>query len=547
MKLINYKHLVPAFLIALFIINCIQGATTELLADEAYYWAYSNFMDWGYFDHPPMVAVWIYISKLFFSTGEISVRFFSAITLSVTFYLVWMLIKHPKKHENQWIFVALTASTALFNVYGFITVPDTPLMFFIALFLIGYQKYLEDKSFISYLILSLSMAGMMYSKYQALLVIFFVLLSNFKIVKDYKIWLAALFSILLYTPHLYWQVLHEYPSFKYHLFERKQNSSYRFSDTTTHLLNTIAIIGFTFPVVYKAVFKTLKTDNLFFKALHYITFGFIIFFFLSTFKGHAQAQWIVAISIPLIVIPFHYLVDNPKNLKLFKILTSITVFFVIILRFAMANDGILPKQFEMHGNKTWALALQKKLNGNTPIFANSYQNPSTYWFYTGERPYEYNAWNSRKNQYDLWNYNRDYVIDNGVEINYFKKDYNDSVRRRNTSFIKLKNIVTPFKEVTKTHVSLKENVIIKPNTNYQVKVNVLNPYQYINQKDIEFKVAFKQKRQKILIDAKIADGILSFTTPSFKEFIPNQYQVVGKIKPMSYFVRMGDVIKIKEQ
>ena len=86
MKLTNYKHLVPAFLIALFIINCIQGATTELLADEAYYWAYSNFMDWGYFDHPPMVAVWIYISKLFFSTGEISVRFFSAITLSVTFY-----------------------------------------------------------------------------------------------------------------------------------------------------------------------------------------------------------------------------------------------------------------------------------------------------------------------------------------------------------------------------------------------------------------------------------------------------------------------------
>ncbi len=43
----------------LLILNLIQAANTELLDDESYYWAYSRFPAWGYFDHPPMIAVMI--------------------------------------------------------------------------------------------------------------------------------------------------------------------------------------------------------------------------------------------------------------------------------------------------------------------------------------------------------------------------------------------------------------------------------------------------------------------------------------------------------
>ena len=39
------------------LISFVQAAGTELFDDEAYYWVYSKFLDWGYFDHPPMVAV----------------------------------------------------------------------------------------------------------------------------------------------------------------------------------------------------------------------------------------------------------------------------------------------------------------------------------------------------------------------------------------------------------------------------------------------------------------------------------------------------------
>ncbi len=41
------------------VISLFQAGFTELMDDEAYYWVYSRHLDWGYFDHPPMVALLI--------------------------------------------------------------------------------------------------------------------------------------------------------------------------------------------------------------------------------------------------------------------------------------------------------------------------------------------------------------------------------------------------------------------------------------------------------------------------------------------------------
>ena len=160
-KLKHYKFLLPISILLLFILNVVQGGTTELLPDEAYYWVYSQYLDWGFFDHPPLVAVWIVLSDFLF-TNELSVRFFSSISFSLLIYLVWITIDHPLKKKFTWLFIVLVFSTALLNVYGFITTPDTPLLFFFALFLWSYKEYLTKRNTVSYLLLSLAITGMMY-------------------------------------------------------------------------------------------------------------------------------------------------------------------------------------------------------------------------------------------------------------------------------------------------------------------------------------------------------------------------------------------------
>ena len=541
-SIFNSRYFFLFFGIALFFVNIIQGFTTELISDEAYYWTYSNELSWGYFDHPPMVAIWIAISKLFFSSGELSVRFFSSITLPLTFYIVWLLIDNPVKKDYKWLFILLVLTTSLFNVYGFITVPDTPLMFFIALFLFGYQKYTKEKSTVSYLVLAVSMACMMYSKYQSVLVIGFVLLSNLKALKDGKIWLTALLTIALFSPHLIWQFENDFPSFKYHLFERKENTVYRFRDTYMHIINIIVIIGFTFPIVYKAFYKNLKNTELFQKALNFIVIGFIGFFFISTFKTHAQAQWIVPISIPLIIIPFNYLIKNKKDLKLFKTLAIITLVVTTFLRFAMAIDGLLPKQFEMHGNKKWTQALHKKLDNKTPLFYNSYQNTSLYWFYTGERPYQLNSWNSRKNQYDLYNYNKEYTISNPVLIGVNKRSFpNDSLPKKNKGKIYYKNTNGSYYKNSQLTLDFADNLSLEKNTKNSIPVKILKPQKNAIE-SLQIAIALRDGKNKKVFPAKLINQNIEFILPAFDNtFNPNKIQIIGTSNLEVDFIRLSPV------
>src|SRR3954469_25281330 len=46
------------------LLNFLQAKFTGLDGDEAYYWMFSRHLQWGYFDHPPMVALSIRIGEL---------------------------------------------------------------------------------------------------------------------------------------------------------------------------------------------------------------------------------------------------------------------------------------------------------------------------------------------------------------------------------------------------------------------------------------------------------------------------------------------------
>ena len=66
------------------LVNLVQAGLTELDPDEAYYWIYSLELGWGYFDHPPMVALMIRACTLILS-GEIGVRFWLVLLQPLSF------------------------------------------------------------------------------------------------------------------------------------------------------------------------------------------------------------------------------------------------------------------------------------------------------------------------------------------------------------------------------------------------------------------------------------------------------------------------------
>ncbi len=389
------------FLSVFLLLNLVQSYFTELIFDESYYWYYSQNMAWGYFDHPPMVALLIKISSLFFD-GELGVRFMSCLLSAANLIVLWLLIDHPKKKDYVVHFFVLTFSMTLLNAYGFFTLPDTPLLFFTSCFLLIYKKFIEKPSLGLSVLLGIVMACLMYSKYHAVLVILFVLLSNLKLLKSRFAWYAVIVALLCYMPHFYWLYDNNLVSIKYHLYERP-NGAYSFEKYTLgYFVNLVAIFGLTFPFIYYALVKT-KASSLFNKALLFLTYGVLIFFFISSFNRRIQTQWIIIICIPMVIIAFNYMLVNRTSMRWISRLGLANVVVILYLRVGLVHQPLLFNVFyESHGNKDWVKQIKDEVGDMPVVFENSYRRAPMYAFYSGgNTSFSLNNVQYRKNQYSI--------------------------------------------------------------------------------------------------------------------------------------------------
>jgi len=388
------------YLLALiFILNLFQGFFTELIFDEAYYWYYAQQMAWGYFDHPPMVALIVKISSLFFS-GELGVRFISSVLSAGTYLILWFLIDNQTKNKYILHYFILIFSMTLIHAYGFLTLPDTPLLFFTALFLLIYKNFLSSPSIGLSVILGLVMAALMYSKYHAVLVILFVLISNLRLVFNKYAWLSVLVALVCYTPHFIWLINNDFIPIKYHLFERP-NRVYEFGDFTLgFFVNLIALFGLTFPWIYRALLKTKETDK-FNKALLFLIYGIIAFFFISSFSRRIQTQWLIVICIPMIVVVYNQLLRDRITRKWIFILGIANILILMFLRIGLIYSPLFPIVYETHGNKDWVNNISSQVGPIPVIFENSYTEAPMYTFYSGNTSYSLNNIKYRQNQFTI--------------------------------------------------------------------------------------------------------------------------------------------------
>lgn len=381
------------------ILNLLQAHFTNLIFDEAYYWYYAKTFEWGYFDHPPMVAWMIQIGSLFFD-GELGVRFMSIVLSAGTPLLLWACLDPGKKDAYALHFLVLVFSMPLLHAYGFFTLPDTPLLFFTALFLLCYKKFLSDSNALVALGLGLAMAALMYSKYNAAIIILFVLFSNLRLVFNKWAWFAVFIALLCYVPHFKWLYDHDFVSIQYHLSERP-NQAYDFLKFTGgFFVNLIALLGLTFPWIYPTLFRTVAADK-FTKALLYLTYGVILFFFVSSFQRRVQTQWLIVICIPMALLAFNYMLTHKTTAVWLFRLGLANIALLLLARIGLIYEPLFPISFETHGNKKWIKEIENAATGAPIVFENSYRDAPMYEFYSGKPAISLNNIRYRQNQYSI--------------------------------------------------------------------------------------------------------------------------------------------------
>lgn len=387
------------FYAAWFLISLVQAAGTELFDDEAYYWVYSRYLDWGYFDHPPMIAVLIKLGTAILP-GELGLRFFIVLMGTATIALIEYLTQ-PKDIR---LFFAIVLNMAVLQIGGIIAVPDIPLLFFTALFFIAYKAFEQKNTLVTAVSLAIVIALLLYSKYHGILIIFFTILSNPSILTRWKTLLVILLSVGLFMPHVIWQILHGLPSINYHLFERL-SPPYKLSFTADYLLGQLLLTG---PLVgWLIIWAALKNRyaNATEKAMYWSVIGTYILFFLSSFRSRTEANWTILLMAPLIVLSYQFLSQNKNKARWIYRLLPYSIALVLIVRIYMILDiqalSFMPKD-EFHQNKEWAAAIKKKANGLPVVFTNSYQRASKYWFYAGDTSFSLNTHRYRRSNYNFW-------------------------------------------------------------------------------------------------------------------------------------------------
>ena len=393
------KRLISGMFI-LFAINLLQAFFTPISEDEAYYWLWSQHLDWGYFDHPPMVAWWISFGYNLFQ-NELGVRLLTVIFNSISIWFLWEIL-YPKSQNQIKLFFGIIGSLLVFQVFGFLTTPDAPLLFFTIFYLFSLKKFLEENCNKATLLLAISLAGLMYSKYHGILLILFSILPIFKFCwRNPKFYLAVLGSLILYLPHFIWLYQNDYIPIRYHFLERSADEHFEFRKLFNYLgIYFLGAAPFLSYFIWKSVLR-FKSRTPFEKSILWLCILPGIFFFFSIFKDNVQPQWLLISFIPMgLLAYFHY--RNQENLKWIWNLSWMGILVVLIGRILLVLPGISP--FEK--NKSFAESVEK-FKPEWPVFE-KYQEASIYKFYNPERKVSvHRTLGNRKSQFTLWNWEED--------------------------------------------------------------------------------------------------------------------------------------------
>ncbi len=396
-----------------FVMGCIQAAMMELHPDEAYQWQVSRLLDWGYFHHPPMIALFIKVGYALFE-NELGVRLTSVLASTIGIPLLFKL----SETVNVRIFILVYLSFILTQAGSFFAAPDAPLILFSLLFLVTLKHYLKNDSYLIALVLAFIVAALMYSKYHAIVLFGSCLVAVPRLLLRKSFWLTLVVSVMLFLPHVLWQFDHDLISYKFNWVIRDK-AEWDFGLVINYLAGQLILLGPVGILLLIAIAK-LKDRVVFDRVLVSIILGFFGFFLFLSFRGRIEANWTATAFLPLIILGTRSIAHQTRLLNVFRpaaiLCAAILMIGRIYLTTPWAGVGI-PTSFPLRGWNAWAQAIKEKADGKPVFFANSYQYVSQYSFYSGEQGYHWSMLNYNGNQFDLWN--MDSVITGGPFVTVF--------------------------------------------------------------------------------------------------------------------------------
>jgi hypothetical protein len=243
--------------------------------DEAYYYLYTQNLNWSYFDHPPLVA--LTTGKGVWLTGAVTpftIRIGSVLLYTGTLIFSYLASKKLFGERTATLTLAILTTIPIFQIaFGILTLPDNALMFFwsACLYVAATEFFPSGEIYdhkpykptyrlaIIGLLVGLAFLG----KYHGVLLggglVLFCLISSRHRAALFSGWTLAaiaLFAIAT-SPVLFWNSQHEFASFRFQSKRALPSEGYNLE----RLLVTILVaLGYLFPTFGVPIWWTSFRD-----------------------------------------------------------------------------------------------------------------------------------------------------------------------------------------------------------------------------------------------------------------------------------------------
>jgi 4-amino-4-deoxy-L-arabinose transferase-like glycosyltransferase len=99
------------------VLRLLLAATAPLLPQEAYYWSWSQHLDWSYFDHPPLATYSMALTTAVFGQTVFGIKS-AAVLWALAWNLLWARLILDMYGDRRLAFWSIAALNLTFVVRG---------------------------------------------------------------------------------------------------------------------------------------------------------------------------------------------------------------------------------------------------------------------------------------------------------------------------------------------------------------------------------------------------------------------------------------------
>jgi len=340
-----------AILISL-LIRVAVAYSIPLTGDEAYFITWGKNLDYGYYDHPPMVG-WFLSLMLLFSDATLWLRLPGILMFTFMGLVIFRLLKPVD--ETKALLAAVLFLFAPLNLLSVLITTDTPLILFSFISAVYFYKAQQDDQFSHYFLAGVFLGLAFYSKFFAGLLglaYFFYIVLFIRLQRGYKPYFGIVMVLVgagvFIFLNLLWNYNNCWNNYLFNLVNRTTDAQFSLTTIGGYLLLLIYLI--TPPFIWYG-FKQSKHN---FKEFIHKPLGvflglFVIplalFLLLSLFKK-IGLHWLLSFY-PFLFVAVGYmfsakqLVSSLKFIFIFSLLHLLAIAYILIAA---------PELFEKHEN-----------------------------------------------------------------------------------------------------------------------------------------------------------------------------------------------------